>query len=97
MPMSQPKIAANPAAERPSTAAPATPAVPMGGVAAIAQPTGIADSPARQLHDLLVETFNTPTREIDDRWSGPARLGFIVGASLLLWSAIGASVVALLF
>lgn len=96
MPMPQPKFAATAATDRPITA-PSAPAPTAGGVAAIAAPTGIAESPARQLHDLLVETFSTPARDEEERWSAPARFGFIVGVSLLLWCAIGAGVAALIF
>ncbi len=76
-------------------------AVAIGPVAALSGSADWAESPARALHERLVETFGSPARhavvgEADDKWPGLARLAFIFGTSAALWGVI-AFVVALVF
>ncbi len=68
----------------------AMPAAPMGTVAALGDQIDWADSPARLLHERLVESFSLPEPTADDRLPGAVRVGVIVGSSLLLWALIGA-------
>lgn len=50
-----------------------------------------AESPARQLHERLVQSFAAAPLPADDPQKLPARtrLAILVGSTALLWSAIG--------
>lgn len=66
------------------------PAAPMGAVAEQASAFDAADSPARLLHQRLLETFAPPEPAAVDQWPGAVRLAVILGASLVLWGGISA-------
>ena len=53
------------------------------------------DSPARLLHERLVESFASPAARAETRLSGSARLAILCGSAALLWTAIGGAVLAL--
>ena len=55
-----------------------------------------AESPARVLHDRLLQSFSTPAVEDPQLLSAPARLAILVGSVTVLWSAIGTTAVLLL-
>ena len=54
-----------------------------------------AESPARLLHDRLLQSFATPAVEDPQLLSAPARLAILLGSVSVLWSAIGATVLLL--
>lgn len=55
-----------------------------------------AASPARQLHDRLLESFREPVRDSPMVLSRRKRLAILGGSVALLWSLIGATAIALL-
>jgi len=55
-----------------------------------------AASPARQLHDRLLESFREPARDTPKPLSRRMRLAILGGSVTLLWSLIGAATIALL-
>lgn len=52
-------------------------------------------SPARQLHDRLLQSFSEPTRPKEAVLSRRQRLLILVGSVALLWSLIGTAAVAI--
>lgn len=55
-----------------------------------------AESPARVLHDRLVQSFAAPAPADPETLSAPVRLGILVGSVTVLWSAIGGAAFLLL-
>lgn len=54
-----------------------------------------AESPARILHERLVESFGTPETRDFGRFSARSRLAILAGLVVLLWSIIGGIVLLL--
>lgn len=59
--------------------------------------TAWAESPARLLHDRLVQSFATPSIDDDPRLlPAPTRLAILVGSTVALWVMIGTAAYLLL-
>jgi len=74
------------------TASPAEPVIVTLGEGDVAW----AASPARQLHDRLLESFSTPAPRPMAVLSRRQRLLILAGSVIFLWSLIGAATVALI-
>ena len=57
--------------------------VPIDGTAA-----AWVESPARLLHDRLVQSFTAPQSAEPQLLPAPARLAILAGSSVVLWSAV---------
>lgn len=70
-------------------------ASPPADLVSTAGPIVFIESPARLLHEQLAARLEAGDAVPDTRWPGAARVGFIVGSSLLLWLAAIGTVTAL--
>lgn len=66
-------------------------------VTALTQSAGWAESPARLLHERLVEAFAPEAETVDTRLSARTRLAVLVAATLLPWAVIAAGAAYFLF